>query len=1141
MPHKKTHFKYLPIAVMILGFLISGITAWKYRKFAAEQEHQHFLALTEKIESEIIRRIHQFNYGLRGTAALWPASTKVTRSEFAKMVQDRNLEEEFKGALGIGFIRRVNREDLESFLTATRADDAPNFTVKTSGDHPDLFIIEFINPEDINQQAIGYDIGQETNRRTAAEQAMLTGKPVITAPIKLVQLRDEGPGFLLLKPVYKNGSSTTNELERRENLIGWTYMPLVASRILKGVSSYVDGELDFEVFHGDQQTSESLIFDNDDHLETTRKTSFSKIDYPDRLFLTSKKINISGKNWTLACSTNKKFHRSSYSEFYSALIGGTAITLLISSLIATLSRSTSRAYEIADKITLELHANLKKIEMLSMVATGTTNAVVICDEHRNITWINEGFTRITGYTLEDALGKSPGKLLQSELSDQKTIEAIRRSLDRGEPINCEILNRSKSGNDYWMDVNIVPIRNDSNVITGFMSIQLDISERKKSEQAIKEETERTAIALAAGELGLWDWNIISGHTIFDERWAYMLGEKQEDLTPNIDEWIKRCHPDDYILTQKALEKHFKGETPLYECRHRMKHRDGTWRWIIDSGKVVFRGSNGEALRMVGTHRDVTDQYNAQLESERLIAALNHTGKLAKVGSWQYSISDQTVHWSDQVKNIHEVDSSYIPQLHTAYAFYPKEAFESIRSLLERAISTGTPYDVELPLITAKGNHLWVRAMGEALIVDGVTVAVRGAFQDITDSHSQQIALSEAKKIAEQANQAKADFLANMSHEIRTPMNTVIGMTELLQYSPLNEEQKDFVDMIRNSGENLLVLINDILDFSKIESGNLELEKIPVHLRDCVETTVKTIALPAAKKGLDLVISIDPNIPTAIYTDKIRLTQILINLLTNAVKFTESGKIKITISRSSIDQCHPENPNLHFAISDTGIGIPKDRIDRLFKSFSQVDASTTRKYGGTGLGLVICARLIKLMGGRIWVESTLGTGSTFHFEIPDKEAPWTSEIISETPSITSSHDDLELSIQYPFRILIAEDIPINQRVATLILGRLGYTAEIAKNGNEALEILEQHPFDIIFMDVQMPIMDGLTCTREICSTYPIQNRPWIIAMTANAQKDDRQICLNAGMDDYISKPINKNVIIDALLNANEGLLKRRDAN
>lgn len=1270
MPHRKrAYYKRIATTIFILGLLLSAYISWQVEKIAEHTDQKHFTLLSERLNREVARRVKLYEYGLRGARALWPASNEVTRFDFNAMANDHDLENEFRGTTGIGFIRRVKRENLDQFLEKTRADNAPDFQVKTSGDYPYLYIIEYLIPEDINRAAIGYDIGSDPVRRVAAERAMLTDSSALTEPITLLQATDEGPGFLIYYPIYEKGPEPVTEEERRERLVGWTYMPIVAARILKDVNLHVENELDFEVFHGTKRSSQHLIFDSDDHLDLSKKDSYTAKDYEGRQYHQSKTITVGGETWTIVCSTSDLFKKSERRDFYAVAIGGIAITLLLTGLTNSLSRSSHQAQLIADKMTEELVATLKKVEMLALVATRTTNAVVICDLSRKITWINEGFTRMTGYTLEESLGKSPKELLQCENSDPETIQKMRTLLNEGKPVHCEIINRSKSGKDYWTDLDIVPLNDENGSITGFMSVQLDISERKKTEALIKDQAERTELALAAGELGLWDWNIVTGHTIFDERWASMLGEKLEDLNQHVDEWISRCHPDDLPRAQEALGKYFAGETPLYECRHRVKHRDGSWLWIVDSGKILSRGPNGEPLRMVGTHRDVTKQYTAQLELQRHTAALNHTGRLAKVGAWEYNLSDQSIYWSDEVKRIHEVDDSYVPNLNTTYDFFPKEAAETIHNLVEKAVKDGTPYNVELPFITSKGNKRWVRAMGEALQVDGVTIALRGAFQDITETHSQQIALSEAKKIAEQANQAKADFLANMSHEIRTPMNAIIGMSELLQQTSINSEQAEFVNVIRNSSEALLSLINDILDFSKIESDNLEFENIPVDLRDTIETAIELVAHAAAEKNLDLLVSFEPDVPPAIYGDKTRLFQIITNLLSNAVKFTEKGEVVVSASVKKA-QNSTDTDRLHIAVSDTGIGIMEDRLDRLFKSFSQVDASITREYGGTGLGLAICSRLIDKMGGRIWVESTPQKGSTFHFEIPFKEAPqppgvkrltyskaingkrllivddnatnrkilslqtqgWgyipftaasakdaltlldqdnhfdlaildvqmpvmsgydlikeirkrkeleklpimvltsigeagKSKIgfedykflskpvkssilynslleilhipeIDEKKIISVSNTDPAMADQYPFRILLTEDLPINQRVALLILSRLGYTAEVAENGYEALAAMEKNTFDVIFMDVQMPEMDGLTCTQNICEKYPIKERPWIIAMTANALEGDRKICTDAGMDDYISKPITSKSITQALIKASEELAKRK---
>lgn len=595
----------------------------------------------------------------------------------------------------------------------------------------------------------------------------------------------------------------------------------------------------------------------------------------------------------------------------------------------------------------------------------------------------------------------------------------------------------------------------------------------------------------------------------NEVWIRLLcGAESAIQGRHLSEWV---HPDDRERISEAIASVASGTSIVAGGVTRFRTADGTER-AVDL-RLTW---DAQAEVVLAGGRDCGITTPARRRTQRALALIEPMGRLAAVGAWRMTLPECAVEWSDEVFRIHGLPVGDVPPMARLIEFYAPEARLVVKGAIDRCLETGVGWEFELPFIRADGARRWVRSLGQRHCVEDEPTELYGVFQDITERKAAENELRRAKQDAESLARSRADFVATMSHEIRTPLNGVIGMTGLLLDTPLDEEQREFVDTIRSCGRALLTVVNDVLEFSKIEAGKLVLEAIPFDPRRLVAEVVE-ICRSAVAPGVALGIDIDPRVPNAVTGDEMRIRQILTNFLGNAAKFTEHGSIIVVLSATTDGE---GTVRMRFEVVDTGIGIPENRVLAVFDQFTQADVGTSRKYGGTGLGLAICRRLALLMGGNVGVQSRLGAGSTFWFEAPLPVAHNLNHSSAVDRSRSTPMDGL--------RVLLAEDNIVNQRVTTRMLEKLGCQVEIADDGRTAVDMVRRSNYDIVLMDCQMPNLDGYEATRVIRdSPNSTVARIPIVALTANALDGDRQRCIAAGMDDYLVKPIGREALVVAL--------------
>jgi len=750
--------------------------------------------------------------------------------------------------------------------------------------------------------------------------------------------------------------------------------------------------------------------------------------------------------------------------------------------------------------------------------------VSITDASGKITYANSKFIEISQYSRDELLGQDH-RLLNSGHHPSSFFKQMWATIGRGEIWHGEVKNRSKDGSFYWVESTIVPFMNNQGRPLRYISIRSDITARKEMDEKL--EVQRAFYERISETLG-------EGLYVQDSRGRciYMNSEAEKMLGWKREEFIGMpVH--DTIHSQTAAGAHLPAtECPIFLVvneygQGRMDdqvfvRKDGSTFPVALSSKAAY-SVNGELENMVIAFQDISDRKKNELYMRLTQERLNLALEGSNLALWDWDIGYDRIYlssrWSEMLNGVTEETMMTVEQLFNN--IHPEDREVARKNLSPVLKGASGYYSAEYRVKRGDGEWLWVATNGKVVDRDAQGRALRmtGTNADISERKHAEDVLMHAKRAAEQAAKTKSDFLANMSHEIRTPMNGIIGMTDLALDTELNREQQEYLNIVKSSAHSLLHIVNDILDFSKIESGKMDIESIEFSLEQMLRDTMRSLAVRAHQKGLELLLHVAADVPDKLMGDPGRLRQIIVNLVGNAIKFTEKGEIEVAVN--AIQSLHDGRIKLRFNVRDTGIGIPKDKFKTIFESFSQADTSTTRKYGGTGLGLTISAQLIELMNGHIGVESEMGQGTTFHFEL---EMP----VVSADPLVNYQHTGRITDMP----VLLVDDNATNRRLLQEMLRNWKMRPTVVASGEAALVELQRaadagQPYGLAILDVQMPGMDGFTLAERI-RQHPEYVGATVMMLTSEGQRGHAARCSELGIAGYLMKPVSQSELLDAIM-------------
>lgn len=1114
MPLKIRNAKsHQAIVVVSLGLLLTIITT-SYIYWAEHRGHSsRFQAEVISIENMIKDRISRYEGALLQVRAFMLSHPSVDRKTFHNYINRTAIIQRYPGVQGLGYTVKIDAKDLKAHERKIKSEDIKYYKVWPEYARDEYFSILYIEPMDWrNQRAIGFDMFTEPVRRAAMARARDTGTLVLSGKVKLVQETklDTQPGFLLYLPVFKPDRNNDTIEERRSNLIGFVYSPFRANDLFRTIFRNDFPLIDFEIYEGTEHTDETLLYNhsNIQFIENGNRRSKSNDLFEQKQFV------IAGHTFSIVATAKPGFIApfSKYSPAIAGLLGLIFTSLLWWNVIS--AKYQAGKVRAAD-------------QRLRQLADAIPQLAWIALPDGYMEWYNKRWYEYTGTTLEEMKGWGWRKVHHPD-HVQKVLDFVQEAWKKPEPWELTFPLKSASGEWRWFLTRAVPLTGSSGEIVQWFGTNTDITdqflvaEERKIRQA---EFERNVDGSPAI---LWITDKDGPCTYLSKQWYTFTGQTPEEALGF--GWIDVIHPNDRERVENVFRESNSKQQP-FSIEYRLRTKSNDYRWAIGAGNPR-RDNEGNYLGYAGTVFDIHER--RELES-KLQAQLNLTKTITDNAASCLFMMDNKgyptfMNPAAEKLTGYRLDEIKDRPLHYALHYkrpdgsdYPIEECPIDNAHLElRALQNqeetfvdkaGRLYPVSYSVAPLRGN--------------GGTVGSVLEFRDISEQKRAQQDLVAAKEQAESANRLKSAFLANMSHEIRTPLGVMVGFADLISDPSLGpEERRQYATTLKRNGEMLTSLVNDILDLSKVEAGQLKLERITFALPSVVEDVFAALRVKASEKGIDLKMISPEKTPTFVTSDPVRFKQILWNLLGNAIKFTEKGQVLLRLMNVK--------EFIEMEIEDTGIGIADKDQEKLFKPFTQTDISMTRKYGGTGLGLALSKRLCELLGGKLELKhSEIGVGSTFKFSIRNyisKDSQMNRNVTAK--STFEVKTDAEQQIQprvsnelKGVNVLVIDDSTDNQQLISHLLSKKGATVEVAGDGQQAIEMALRGRYDILIMDIQMPVMDGYAATQRL---RELGYRKPIIALTAHAMSEVRQKCFDVGCTDWAAKPVNSHDLLLKIL-------------